>query len=109
MIRVMTGRQKSYPRGGDRSGAESDLMAHGMRSCRRYRVIGFRESAPSLRRASARIRRSVIAARPLTRIALVETLHCCMPLPVGEGRIALLHMQQRDFLLSHREREAAER
>jgi hypothetical protein len=38
----------------------------------------------------------------------VETLHCCIPLPVGEEKIALLHMQQDDLPLSHREREAAE-
>ena len=46
--------------------------------------------------------------RPLTRAAPVERLHCCNPLPVGEGRDALLQIAAATarFSLSHRERAA---
>ena len=46
-------------------------------------------------------------ARPLTRAATADLSHCCIPLPVGEETIVLLHVQQSDSLLSHRERDAA--
>src|SRR5258708_486527 len=49
------------------------------------------------------------AAPPLTRTAVADRSLCCFPLPVGEEEIAVLHVQQSDPALSHREREAAER
>src|SRR5882672_10383319 len=44
---------------------------------------------------------------PLTRAALVETEHCCIPLPVGEEKNRAL--QPSRIPLSHRERDAAAR
>src|SRR5882724_11211247 len=58
-------------------------------------------------RRLSRISKNRDTARPLTRTAAADLSLCCLPLPVGEEIITLLHAQQRNPPLSHRERHAA--
>jgi hypothetical protein len=87
---------------GARHRAELAVAGHWPSVARRDRGRGT-DSGPG----GARSHRMAARCDP-SRDVLFAALHCCIPLPVGEGQIALLHLQQRDFLISHRERDAAE-